>query len=80
LEKRAIAIFSNNALLEKTLYSDKINFPQDKCLPGDEDGVCQTLFVLEFVRVCVEQTFIIRPLPGRTLKDDRRRRNKFIHF
>ncbi|XP_015372634.1 PREDICTED: uncharacterized protein LOC107167931 [Diuraphis noxia] len=55
----------------KKLYSDKINFPQDKCLPGDEDGVSQP-FVLIADEAFALNKHLLRPFPGRTLNDDRR--------
>ncbi|XP_060880360.1 uncharacterized protein LOC132952183 [Metopolophium dirhodum] len=55
----------------KKLYSDKINFPQDKCLPGDEDGVAQP-FVLIADEAFALNKHLLRPFPGRTLNDSRR--------
>lgn len=55
----------------KKIYSDKINFPKDRCLPGDEDGVSQP-FVLVADEVFALSEHLLRPFPGRSLNDNRR--------
>ncbi|CAI6372232.1 unnamed protein product [Macrosiphum euphorbiae] len=56
----------------KKLYSDKTNFPPERCLPGDDQGVPQP-----FILVADDEAFalnknLLRPFPGRTLNDERR--------
>jgi len=55
----------------KKLYSNKVNFPSDRCLPGDENGVPQP-FVLVADKAFALHKHLLRPFPGRTLNNNRR--------
>lgn len=55
----------------KKLYSNRVNFPPERCLPGDDDGVPQP-FVLVADEAFALHKNLLRPLPGRTLNDERR--------
>lgn len=55
----------------KKLYSNKINFPSEQCLPGDDLGVPQP-FVLVADEAFALHKNLLRPFPGRTLTDKKR--------
>lgn len=55
----------------KKLYADKVNFPSDCCLPGDDQGVPQP-FILVADEAFALYKNVLRPFPGRTLNDERR--------
>ncbi|XP_050437787.1 uncharacterized protein LOC126843996 isoform X2 [Adelges cooleyi] len=55
----------------KKLYADKVNFPPEQCLPGDNQGVPQP-FVLVADEAFALNKNLLRPFPGRTLNDERR--------
>lgn len=55
----------------KKLNSDKVNFPSDRCLPCDENGVPQP-FVLVADEAFALHKHLLRPFPGRTLNNNRR--------
>jgi len=63
-------IFKKSAFGKK-LYGCKNNFPQPKCLPGDEGGTPQP-FVIIGDEAFALHTNLLRPFPGRTLNDKRR--------
>lgn len=54
----------------KKCYAGKINFPQDKCLPEDND-VPQP-FLLVGDEAFALNKHLLRPFPGRTLNEDRK--------
>jgi len=55
----------------KKLYSGRVNFPCEKLLPGDEQGVPQP-FVLVGDEAFALSKNLLRPFPGRNLNDERR--------
>lgn len=55
----------------KKLYSDKVNFPRDKCLPKDKNNVPQR-FVLVGDEAFALSKHLLRPFPGRTLNVERK--------
>ncbi|KAL4104784.1 hypothetical protein QTP88_020060 [Uroleucon formosanum] len=56
---------------EKKLYADKVNFPPDAPLPGDEDGVPQP-FIVVGDEAFVINKHLLRPFPGKSLINKRR--------
>ncbi|XP_022162492.1 uncharacterized protein LOC111028245 [Myzus persicae] len=63
-------VFKMSPFGEK-LYSDKVNFPPERCLPGDDQGVPQP-FILVAAEAFALNKKLFRPFPGRTLNDERR--------
>ncbi|CAI6345935.1 unnamed protein product [Macrosiphum euphorbiae] len=52
----------------KKLYSDKTNFPPERCLPGDDQGVPQP-FILVADEAFALNKNLLRPFPDRMTND-----------
>jgi len=63
-------IFKQSPFGKKT-YFDKINFPKDRCLPGDEDGVSQPFLLVADEAFALSKR-LLRSFPGRSLNEHRR--------
>lgn len=55
----------------KNLYADKVNFPPDKVLPGDEEGIPQPYVIVGDEAFALNK-HLLRPFPGKSLNDQRR--------
>ncbi|CAI6371325.1 unnamed protein product [Macrosiphum euphorbiae] len=59
------------SIFGKKLYNNKVNFPQPRCLPGDEQGIPQPFIVVGDEAFALH-TNLVRPFPGKSLNDKRR--------
>lgn len=59
------------SIFGKKLYNNKVNFPQPRCLPGDEQGIPQPFIVVGDEAFALH-TNLLRPFPGKSLNDKRR--------
>ncbi|XP_022166114.1 protein ALP1-like, partial [Myzus persicae] len=55
----------------KNLYADKVNFPPDNVLPGDEKGIPQPYVIVGDEAFALNK-HLLSPFPGKSLNDQRR--------
>jgi len=59
------------SIFGKKLYNNKVNFPQPRYLPEDEQGIPQP-FIIVGDEAFALHTNLLRPFPGKSLNDKRR--------
>jgi len=71
-------VFKTSTFGKKLYSGNSVNFPQDQCLPADDNGVPQP-FILVADKAIAFHKNLLRPFPGRTLNNNRRIFNYIVY-